>query len=158
MGAGKSAVLAEASDILALRGIAHAAIDLDALGLAYLPGGSSNQAMFQNLGSICANYKARGINLFLVARALETRAELDFCWRAAGAEHTVVCRLIASVAAMKRRVALRESGVRKEEFLARAARLNEILDRAALEDFTVENENRPLTEVAEEVLRKASWV
>jgi predicted ATP-binding protein involved in virulence len=32
MGAGKTTVLGEASDILALRGIVHAAIDLDALG------------------------------------------------------------------------------------------------------------------------------
>ena len=37
MGAGKTAVLGEASDILAQRQIVHAAIDLDALGLAYLP-------------------------------------------------------------------------------------------------------------------------
>jgi hypothetical protein len=37
MGAGKSAVLGEASDILAQHCIVHAAIDMDALGLAYLP-------------------------------------------------------------------------------------------------------------------------
>jgi hypothetical protein len=37
MGAGKSTVLAGASDILARRGAVHAAIDLDALGLAYPP-------------------------------------------------------------------------------------------------------------------------
>ena len=41
MGAGKTSVLGEASDILALRGIAHAAIDLDALGLAHLPSAGS---------------------------------------------------------------------------------------------------------------------
>ena len=44
MGAGKTAVLAEASDILALRQIAHAAIDLDALGLAHLPFGTGTMA------------------------------------------------------------------------------------------------------------------
>ena len=38
MGAGKTSVLGESSDILAQRNIAHAAIDLDALGLAHLPG------------------------------------------------------------------------------------------------------------------------
>jgi len=37
MGAGKTAVMAEASDILTRRQIVHAAIDLDALGLAHLP-------------------------------------------------------------------------------------------------------------------------
>ena len=37
MGAGKTSVLAEASDILALGKIVHAAIDLDTLALAHLP-------------------------------------------------------------------------------------------------------------------------
>src|SRR6266404_2571668 len=37
MGAGKTSVLGEASDLLALRHITHAAIDLDAFGLAHLP-------------------------------------------------------------------------------------------------------------------------
>jgi hypothetical protein len=36
MGAGKAAVLGEASDILAQRQIVHAAIDVDVLGLAHL--------------------------------------------------------------------------------------------------------------------------
>ena len=40
-GAGKTSVLAEASDILALQ-IVHAAVDLDALGLAHLPSETTN--------------------------------------------------------------------------------------------------------------------
>src|SRR5271154_1273168 len=53
MGAGKTSVLAEASDILALQGIAHAAIDLDALGLAHLPSAARcDGVMYGNL-SIC---------------------------------------------------------------------------------------------------------
>jgi len=53
MGAGKTAVLAEASDILALRHMAHAAIDLEALGLAHLPSSPSNDdAMYRNLRSL----------------------------------------------------------------------------------------------------------
>jgi predicted ABC-type ATPase len=45
MGAGKTSVLAEASDILAKRRVTHAAIDVDALGLAHLPIGASNDAV-----------------------------------------------------------------------------------------------------------------
>ncbi len=45
MGAGKTTVLAEASDILALLHITHAAIDLDALGLAHLPSTTSNDGV-----------------------------------------------------------------------------------------------------------------
>jgi ABC-type uncharacterized transport system YnjBCD ATPase subunit len=52
MGAGKSSVLAEASDILTLRHIVHAAIDLDALGLAHLPTSTGNN------GVMYRNYRA----------------------------------------------------------------------------------------------------
>jgi hypothetical protein len=58
MGAGKTAVLGEASDILAHGQIVHAAIDLDALGLAHLPFAARNGVMYGNLRSICRNYVA----------------------------------------------------------------------------------------------------
>jgi hypothetical protein len=57
MGAGKTTVLGEASDILALRHIVHAAIDLDALGLAHLPSATGNDAvMYKNLQAVSKNY------------------------------------------------------------------------------------------------------
>ena len=40
MGAGKTSVMGEASDLLAQRQIVHAAIDLDALGVGRNPSGS----------------------------------------------------------------------------------------------------------------------
>src|SRR5271169_657337 len=93
MGVGKTSVLGEASDILALQNIAHAALDLDAFGLAHLPSGASNDAvMFRNLQSVCKNYASLGIRLFLVARAIEDRATLECCRRAVSAANTVVCR------------------------------------------------------------------
>ena len=42
--------------------------------------------------------------------------------------------------------------------IARAAKLNTILDRARLEDFTVTNENRSVTVVAQKTLVKARWI
>jgi hypothetical protein len=33
-----------------------------------------------------------------------------------------------------------------------------MLDRAQLENFTITNENRPLTEVAHELLVKVGWI
>ena len=53
---------------------------------------------------------------------------------------------------------MRESGVSQREYVARVAKLNVILDRARLEDFTITNENRSLTEVAHEMLFKARWI
>jgi hypothetical protein len=159
MGAGKTSVLAEASDILTLRHIVHAAIDLDALGLAHLPSAAGNDdAMYRNLKSVCENYASLGVARLLLARAMEDRAELELCRSAVSAQNTTVCRLTASIAAMQQRVKIRESGVLQREYVARIATLDAILDRARLEDFVVINENRPINDVAKEMLIKAGWI
>lgn len=159
MGAGKTSVLAEASDILAQRQIVHAAIDLDALGLAHLPSAArSDGVMYDNLRSICRNYAALGVRRFLVARAIEDGAQLKLCRDIVPVVNTVVCRLTASIEAMKRRVQTRDSGISQQECATRVAKLNAILDRARLEDFAVANENRSLTDVALEMLVKAGWI
>jgi hypothetical protein len=159
MGAGKSAVLAEASDILAQRQIVHAAIDLDALGLAHLSSAArSDGVMYDNLRSVAGNYAALGVQRFLVARAIEDGVELKLCRDTIPAVDTVVCRLTASIEAMERRVQLRESGISQREYVARVPELNAILDRAQLDDFAIVNENRSLTDVALEMLVKAGWI
>ena len=159
MGAGKTAVLGEASDILALRRIEHAAIDLDGLGLAHLRSASGNDGvMYRNLQSVCENYATLGVRRLLVARAIEDHAELQLCCGAVSPANTVVCRLTASIEALQLRVKMRESGVLQGDYVARVAKLNAILDRARLEDFTVTNENRSLTEVANEMLVQAGWI
>ena len=158
MGAGKTAVLAEASDILALRHIVHAAIDLDGLGLAHLPSGvEQDGVMYRNFESVYKNHAAVGVRRFMVARAIERRAELKLVRSIVSATKTVVCRLTASMEVMQQRVRMRESGVLQAEYVARVAKLNTILNGARLEDFTVANENRSLSEVAHEVLFKAGW-
>jgi hypothetical protein len=53
---------------------------------------------------------------------------------------------------------MRELGALQGKFVARVAKLNAILDGARLEDFTVANENRSLSEVANEVLFQAGWI
>lgn len=159
MGAGKTSVLAEASDILTLRQIAHAAIDVDALGLAHLPSGVRNDAViYGNLRAVCENYAALGVQRFLLARAMEDRDQLELCRDIVPATNTMVCRLTASIATMKQRVKLRETGLSQREYVARVAKLNVILDRVQLEDFAVTNEYRSLTDVALEVLIKAEWI
>src|SRR5215831_5367049 len=136
MGAGKTSVLAEASDILALRQIVHAAIDLDALGLAFLPSATSDGAMFSNLRSVCEHYAALGVRRFLLARAMETQVQLEICREASSAAEVVVCRIASSMESMQGRLRNRETGVAQREYLARAVTLNSILDDARLENFT----------------------
>jgi hypothetical protein len=159
MGAGKTSVLDEASDILALQNIAHAALDLDAFGLAHLPSGARSDAvMYRNLQCVCKNYAALGIRRFLVARAIEDRAALECCRKAVSAKNMIVCRLAANVGTMRQRVKTRELGVLQERFVARVAKLNSTLDRARLEDFSVTADDRSLTEIAHEMLLNAGWI
>lgn len=160
MGAGKTAVLAEASDILRQRRIVHAGVDVDAMALAYLPSSAAanDAVMYRNLRSVCRNYAARGVRRFLLARAIEEAAQLNACREIVPARNTVVCRLTASIETMERRIEIREPGMSQRECVARVAVLNDILDRARLEDFTVVNEHRSLTDVAHEMLAKAGWI
>jgi hypothetical protein len=159
MGAGKTAVLAEASDILAKRQIVHAAIDLDALGLAHIPSPAANDGvMYENLRSLCRNYAGVGVRRFLLARAIEDETQLRLCREIIPAANTVVCRLTARIEVMQRRIETRELGISRREYVARVAELHAILERAQLEDFAVINEDRSLTEVALEMLVKAGWI
>jgi hypothetical protein len=164
MGAGKTSVLGEASDILRRRQMVHAAIDLDALGMAHLPSSTGSPAppadgvMYENLRSICQNYATLGVRRFLLARALEDSSQLKLCREIVPAVHTVVCRLSASPTTTEHRVEMRDSGISQRELVARVAELSAIVERARLEDFVVANENRSLTDVAIEMLVKAGWI
>lgn len=159
MGAGKTSVLAEASDLLALRQIPHAAIDVDALGIGFLsPGATTDGIMNSNLQSVCRNYAALGVQRFLLARALEDRDQLETCQEAVSATDTLVCRVISSIETMQQRIQARENGISHQEYVARVGKLNAILDRARLENFSVMNENRSVTDVAVEMLMKARWI
>ncbi|HEX8837974.1 MAG TPA: hypothetical protein VF748_13615 [Candidatus Acidoferrum sp.] len=156
MGAGKTSILGEASDILTQRQVVHAAIDVDALGLAHLPSViREDEAMYSNLRSVCKNYINLGIERFLMARVLESRSELDICRCAISATSTIVCRLTET---MEQRVRMRELGMLQRKYVSRVAELNSALDNVQLENFAVVNDDRSLTAVAHEVLFKAGWI
>ena len=89
---------------------------------------------------------------------MEDRAELELCRGAVSAANTVVCRLTASIEAMQQRVRMRESGIAQRNYIARVAELNGILDRAQLEDFTVNTENPSVAAIAREIPTEAGWI
>ena len=57
-----------------------------------------------------------------------------------------------------RRVRLREPGPFQQDFVARVAKLDDMLDCAQLEDFSIANEDSPVTGVAHEMLVRAGWL
>lgn len=159
MGSGKTTALSEASDLLTARNIPHASIDVDALGTAHLPPTLQNHhLMYQNLQSVWQNFARAGLTRLLLARAIEDRAELEQCRNAISGAEITICRLTASLKTMQHRVQSREIGTLQNTFIARVAELNSILDRARLEDFSLSNENRSVTEVAREILIRAAWL
>jgi hypothetical protein len=158
MGSGKSTVLAEASDLLAAHGTIHAAIDLDTLGVGHVPEGAWPDLGYRNLAAVWENFARFGATSLLLAEAVESVEELDRIRAAIPEGDIIVCRLTAPLATMQRRVAAREPGMLQHTFVARVAVLEEILDDADLEDFTVHNDGRSVTDVARDVLAGAGWL
>ena len=158
MGSGKTTVLGEASDVLSARQIAHATIDLDAIGTVLVADAVARDLVSRNLEAIYANVLGAGVTRILLAEAVEDRDGLTRLRRAMPGAEIVVCRLTATVETMQRRLRTREPGMLQRQFLERARELDGVLQRAALEDFTIVNEDRPVTEVARELLQRAGWI
>lgn len=158
MGAGKSTVMGEASALLAGAGVRHAALDLDFLGQGHYDEAEQDGVMYRNLASVWRNYAAAGARHALVCKPIDSTVMLDRIRHAIPASELVVCRLRAGLATMRERVRLREPGHSQERFVEHVARLEEYLDAAGLDDFSVVNDDRPVTEVAREVLERAGWL
>jgi hypothetical protein len=158
MGAGKTTVLGEASDLLSARNVVHTSFDLDAMGLLLLPEAQARALHYRNLAMFYDNCREAGIHKFLFAAAIESRESLSDLVRALGNPIVTVCRLIASQATMDNRLRTREVGMRQQEFLERSRMLNSILDAASVEDFWLENDGDNVTAVAEEILARANWI
>jgi gluconate kinase len=159
MGSGKTTVMYEASDLLQLQGIYHANIDLDALGAPLLPPGhAACDVDRRNLQCVWQNFATLGLRRLLLATAIEKRTDLESLKYAVPAREWVICRLRADLATMEKRVRSREPGIMQAQLVARVSVLEEILDHSSVEDFSVANEGRTVTDVAREVLTRAGWL
>jgi predicted kinase len=158
MGSGKTTVMMEASDLLAAANVIHAAIDLDGLGIGHVPEGAWPDLAYRNLASVWENYAAAGATRLLLAEAVESHSELDRIRKVIPNCEVVVCRLRANLETMQRRVLAREPGMLQNTFVARVAELEALLDAAHVEDFSLGNDDRSITDVAREVLIRAGWL
>jgi gluconate kinase len=158
MGCGKTTVLGEASDVLSTHYIAHACVDLDAIGTVLIPEDVAADLVRRNLAGIYANFVSAGLSHVLLAEAVENRRDLDNLRGAMPEAEIVVCRLTAAFATMESRLRVREPGMNQAKLLARARELQQVLDAAQVEDFTVVNDDRSVTAIAHEVLERAGWL
>jgi hypothetical protein len=132
-------------------------IDLDALAAAGPPDDLCTELTYANLAAVWANFRQAGLTRLLLAEAVESTDELSRIRAAIPGSTVVVCRLTAPLETMQRRLRTREPGMLQPTFVARAGELDEVLASVRLEDFCVANDNRSVTEVAAEVLRRAGW-
>ncbi len=161
VGVGKTSVAHEMFDLLSERDIAHAVIDLDALGISWPfgEGDPYNERMaIRNLAAIWANFAASGVDRAVIARVVEDRADLAAYEQAIPGAEILVCRLTAGVDVLRERVGRRELGSSYETLVRRSAELAESLERSGPTDFTVRTDGRELSEIAREALTKAGWI
>src|SRR5437762_7960300 len=160
MGSGKTTVLGEASDLLGAAEVLHAAIDLDSLALGHLPAAAaaSDDLLIRNLAAVWHNYAATGITRLLLSEVLDTAAKRERLRQTIPGAEIVVCRLRATFDTMQQRIRLREPGMLQDQFVARIGELEASLDAGRVEDFSVQNDGRSVTEVAREILVRAGWL
>ena len=159
VGSGKTTLAYEINDLLSERAVPNAAIDLDGLTAQWPPSSKWNaDLMFENLALLWPNYRAHGATHLVLAHVLEDGTERDR-YRAAvpGAELTVV-RVVAPEALRVARLRGRmPPGPSLDWHLHRTVELEAILAGAALEDLAIENGDRPIRDVAEELVDRLGW-
>ena len=160
VGAGKTTIAEAINHELYRRDVPHAALDLDAL-IWHWPQTSQwhRDLMFENLAAVWANFARHGATRLVLARVLEDPDDLDRYRTAVPGADITVCRLVAPHDTRVQRLHRRmQPGEMLDWHLHRTGELHDILERAAFEDFVVENGDRAVRDVAVEVLTKAGWL
>jgi hypothetical protein len=160
VGVGKSTIAAESAWLLRKADVPHALVDLDRIEQCWpVPADDpwNERVSHRNLACIWANFRQAGADRLIFVRVLESRSGLRRVTEAVpGAQFTVV-RLRAPMAVLHERIRSREASD-PDWFLGAATHTAEVFERAQVEDHLVDNENRPVTVVAEEVLHRVGWL
>ena len=159
VGAGKSTVASAAAYLLREAGVPHAAVDLATIAMAWpVPDDPWNERLaHRNLACMWANFQRAGADRLLLARVLEARSLLRHVVTAVPGAKVTVVRLRAPLAVLQARIRAREAGD-PSWFLGAAAHTAQVLEQAGVEDHLVDCANRPVLEVAQEVLHLAGWL
>jgi adenylylsulfate kinase len=159
VGVGKTAVLIEIHDILEKRQVPHACVERDALGYSWPPQGRFNERIIElNLSCVATTFLAAGAERLVIAGVIETPHDLLVYRRCIPNAQIQVCRLTAALELRRERLRSREKGAGLDWHLERTAELDRILDEARIDHFSVDNGDRPLRDVASEVLARAGWL
>jgi hypothetical protein len=157
---GKSTIANEAAWLLRQADVPHALVDLDRIEQCWpVPADDPGNELVshRNLACMWANFRQAGVDRLIFARVLETRSLLRRVTEAVPGAQITVVRLRAPLAVLHERIRSREASD-PDWFLDAATHTTEVFERAQVEDHLVDNENRPATVVAEEVLHRVGWL
>jgi len=160
VGSGKTSVADEIAVLLHEQSLPYALIDLDWLCQTY-PAPKDDpyreELTLKNLAAIWPNYRPEGVRYLVLAGVIEDRDHLDKYREAIPEADISVVRVVAPPEVIQERLRKREVDPFYEPRWERSQELSSILDSAGVEDFTVSNDQRPIREVAIEVLTRLGW-
>jgi adenylylsulfate kinase len=156
-GSGKSSVAEEIAYALEHQGQPYAMLDLDYLSWAGTGSGdraSEFRLLLENLAAVAGNYRRAGIGRFVLAYFARSAAEVDGVRKALGLP-VRVARLEVDQSVIEQRLTADVASGRADDLRAAVAAI-EAGEGLGVEDFVVRND-RPLTEVALEVMTRVGW-
>jgi len=162
IGVGKSAVLREADALLVDAAVSHASVMLEEIGGCWpVPPEDPVERIshvYGNLARLWANYAARGAERLLLEMLVEDGSELARLAEAIpGAEITVVC-LHAPLELIEERIRGREAGDPADEISGARWWVAHMRRWPVTDALVIDNGDRPVRDVAVEVLREAQWL
>ncbi len=160
VGVGKSTIAAQAAWLLREADVPHALVDLDRIEQCWpVPADDpwNERLSHRNLACMWANFRQAGADRLILVRVLEARSLLRRVTEAVPGAQITVVRLRAPLAVLHQRIRSREASD-PSWFLGAATHTAKVLEQAEVEDHLVDNENRPATVVAEEVLHRVGWL
>jgi hypothetical protein len=160
IGSGKTALAVELGELLGGRGHATAVIDLDWLGWFHPGAGGSpspSDLIVRNLESVWPSFRSAGARYLVMARMIETAAEVERIGAALGGIPVTVVRVVASRDVIEARLRARDTGAELEGHLRELAAMDERLDALAVEDWTIDNGGRPIEAVAIDLVDRLGW-
>jgi predicted kinase len=160
VGVGKSTIAAQAARLLREADVPHALVDLDRIEQCWpVPADDpwNERLSHRNLACMWANFRQAGADRLILVRVLEARSLLQRVTEAVPGAQITVVRLRAPLAVLHERIRSREASD-PSWFLGAATHTAEVLEQAEVADHLVDNENRPATVVAEEVLHRVGWL
>jgi chloramphenicol 3-O-phosphotransferase len=159
VGVGKTAVLYEADALLVDAGIRHATVELEEIARCWTEATQESRVSFvyQNLAALWSNFAAVGATRLLLSGLVGHRQEVERVSHAVPGALVTIARLHAPLAVLEQRIRRREAASPDGE-LDGARWWTRHFEAEHPEDYLVETHERPVREIAVDVLRRAGWL